>query len=134
MIQSVKLLELPFFKESDSTLVVVEGQSDFFPFSIMRMFNVHSEVNVIRGKHAHRRCSQLLICANGAIEVQCDDTIKTRKYLLNNVNCGLLIPPGIWAEQKYLKENSVLTVLCDLPFDEDDYIRDYNEFIKYVNN
>ena len=134
MIQSVKLIELPYYKESNSDLVVVEDQSNVFPFSIMRMFNVRSEINTIRGRHAHRRCTQLLICTNGVIDVQCDDSIETRKYVLDKANYGLLIPPGIWAEQKYLKEDTVLTVLCDRLFDEDDYIRDYNEFVKYVNN
>ena len=134
MIQSVKLIELPYYKESDSDLVVIEGQSNVFPFSIMRMFNVRSEINTIRGRHAHRCCTQLLICTNGAIDVQCDDSIETRKYLLDKANYGLLIPPGIWAEQKSIKEDTVLTVLCDRAFDEDDYIRDFNEFVKYVNN
>ena len=134
MIQPVKLIELPYFKESNSDLVVVEGQSNVFPFSIMRMFNVRSDINSIRGRHSHRHCTQLLICTNGAIEVQCDDSIETRKYFLDKANYGLLIPPRIWAEQKYIKEDTVLTVLCDRPFDEDDYIRDYKEFLKYVNN
>jgi dTDP-4-dehydrorhamnose 3,5-epimerase-like enzyme len=133
MIQSVKLIELPYFKESNGDdLVVVEGQSNVFPFSIMRMFSVRSEIDGIRGRHAHRRCTQFLICINGAIEVQCDDSIETRKYVLDKANYGLLIPPRIWAEQKYIKENTVLTVLCDRPFDESDYIRDYKEFLKYV--
>ena len=132
MIQSVKLIELPYYKESNSDLVVIEGQSNVFPFSIMRMFSVRSGIDGIRGRHAHRRCTQFLICTNGAIEVQCDDSIETRKYVLDKANYGLLIPPRIWAEQKYIKEDTVLTVLCDRPFDEDDYIRDYNEFLKYV--
>ena len=134
MIQSVKLIELPYYNASNGDLVVVEGLSNVFPFSIKRMFNVKSELDGIRGRHAHRRCTQLLICANGVIDVLCDDSIETRKYVLDKANYGLLIPPGIWAEQKYLKEDTVLTVLCDLPFDEDDYIRNYDEFIKYVNN
>ena len=100
----------------------------------MRVFNVRSDIDVVRGKHAHRNCTQLLICTNGAIEVLCDNGIKTSKYVLDNVHYGLLIPPGIWAEQKYLKEDTVLTVICDLPFDEDDYLRAYDEFIKYINN
>ena len=135
MINLVKLIELPYFKESNGDdLVVVEGQSNVFPFSIMRMFSVRSEINTIRGRHAHRCCTQFLICTNGAIDVQCDDSIETRKFVLDKANYGLLIPPRIWAEQKYIKEDTVLTVLCDRPFDEDDYIRDYNEFIKYVND
>ena len=134
MIDSVKLIELPYYKESNGDLLVVEGQSNVFPFSIMRMFSVRSEIGVIRGRHAHRYCTQLLICTHGVIEAQCDDSIETRKYVLDKANYGLLIPPRIWAEQKYLKEDTVLTVLCDRPFDESDYIRDYKEFLKYVNN
>ena len=129
---SVKLIELPYYKESNSDLVVVEGQSNVFPFTIMRVFNVRSEIYGFRGRHAHRRCTQLLICTNGAIDVQCDDSIETRKYLLDKANYGLLIPPRIWAVQKYIKKDTVLTVLCDQLFDEDDYIRDYNEFLKYT--
>lgn len=110
MIQSVKLIELPYYKESNSDLVVVEGQSNVFPFSIMRMFNVRSEIDGIRGRHAHRRCTQLLICTNGAVDVQCDDSIETRKYVLDTANYGLLIPPGIWAEQKYIKEDTMVYV------------------------
>ena len=132
MIHSVKLIELPYYKESNGELVIVEGQSNVIPFSIMRIFNVRANIDNIRGRHAHRHCTQFLICVNGAIEVQCDDSIETRKYVLDKANYGLLIPPRIWAEQKYIKENTVLTVLCDRPFEESDYIRDYKEFLKYV--
>ena len=94
MIKSVKLIELPYYKESNGDLVVVDGQSNVIPFSIMRIFNVRSERGSIRGKHAHRHCAQLLICTNGAIEVQCDDSIESCKYVLDKANYGLLIPPG----------------------------------------
>jgi len=122
----VKLIELPYLKENNGDLVVVEGE--IIPFSIKRVFNVRQQKGDIRGKHAHRHCSQLLICTNGAVEVKCDDSRTTEIYVLDKPNFGLFIPPGIWADQKYLENNTILTVLCDRSFEEADYLRNYDDF------
>jgi dTDP-4-dehydrorhamnose 3,5-epimerase-like enzyme len=127
--QLVQIIQFPYFTESNGDLVVIEDFSKISPFSIARVFNVRADLGVIRGKHAHHNCSQLLICTNGAIEVMCDNNNEIEIFLLNKPNLGLLISPGVWAEQKYLKENSVLTVLCDQFYDEDDYVRSYSEFL-----
>ena len=122
----VKLIELPYLKENNGDLVVVEGE--IIPFSIKRVFNVRQQKGDIRGRHAHRHCSQLLICTNGAVEVKCDDSSTNEVYVLDKPNFGLLIAPGIWTEQKYIKNNTILTVLCDRPFEEADYLRNYDDF------
>jgi dTDP-4-dehydrorhamnose 3,5-epimerase-like enzyme len=122
----VKLIELPYLKENNGDLVVVEGE--IIPFSIKRVFNVRQQKGDIRGKHAHLHCSQLLICTNGAVEVKCDDSRTTEIYVLDKPNFGLFIPPGIWADQKYIENNTILTVLCDRPFEEADYLRNYEDF------
>ena len=122
----VKLIELPYHKENNGDLVVVE--KEIIPFSIKRVFNVRQQKGDMRGRHAHRHCSQLLICTNGAVEVKCDDIRTTEIYVLDKPNFGLLIPPGIWADQKYIEDNTILTVLCDRPFEEADYIRNYDDF------
>jgi dTDP-4-dehydrorhamnose 3,5-epimerase-like enzyme len=122
----VKLIELPYHKENNGDLVVVEGE--IIPFSIKRVFNVRQQKGDIRGRHAHRHCSQLLICTNGAVEVKCDDSRTTEIYVLDKPNFGLFIPPGIWADQKYIENNTILTVLCDRPFEEADYIRNYDDY------
>ena len=122
----VKLIELPYLKENNGDLVVVEG--GIIPFSIKRVFNVRQQKGDIRGKHAHLHCSQLLICTNGAVEVKCDDSRTTEIYVLDKPNFGLFIPPGIWADQKYIENNTILTVLCDRPFEEADYLRNYEDF------
>tara|TARA_Y100000815_G_C13077414_1_gene400618 strand:+ start:64 stop:468 length:405 start_codon:yes stop_codon:yes gene_type:complete len=122
----VKLIELPYLKENNGDLVVVEGI--IIPFSIKRVFNVRQQKGDIRGRHAHRHCSQLLICTNGAVEVKCDDSRTTEIYVLDKPNFGLFIPPGIWADQKYIENNTILTVLCDRPFEEADYLRNYEDF------
>ena len=61
----VKLIELPYHKEINGDLVVAEGENSVIPFSIKRVFNVRAQKGNIRGRHAHRHCSQLLICTNG---------------------------------------------------------------------
>ena len=128
----VKLIELPYHKENNGDLVVVEGE--IIPFSIKRVFNVRQQKDDIRGRHAHRQCSQLLICTNGAVEVKCDDSRTTEIYVLDKPNFGLFIPPGIWADQKYIENNTILTVLCDRPFEEADYIRNYDDFKIFLAN
>lgn len=130
----VQTIQLPHFTESNGDLVVLEDFSEISPFSIARVFNVRGFIGVIRGKHAHHNCTQLLICTNGAIEVLCDNNYETETYILDEPYKGLLISPGVWAEQKYLKENSVLTVLCDQLYDEKDYIRDYSEFRSIIKS
>ena len=132
--KSVRPINFDCYKETDGDLVVAEGHSDNVPFSIARIFNVRADKGSARGRHAHRECTQLLICTNGTVEVTCDDGKQTSTYILDEANHGLLIEPGIWAEQKYMEENSMLTVLCSHPYDESDYIRDYKDFLKYKCN
>ena len=130
----VRLIELPYHEESNGSLVIAEVDNNIIPFSIKRVFNVRAYKGDIRGKHAHYRCSQLLICSYGEVKVTCYNSIKTEVYTLDKPNLGLLIEPGIWAEQKYIESNSILTVLCDRPYEESDYINSYDEFIVYKKN
>ncbi len=124
----VKLIELPYHKEINGDLVVAEGENSVIPFSIKRVFNVRAQKGNIRGEHAHRHCSELLICSNGVVEVKCDDSSTNELYVLDKPNFALLIRPGIWTEQKYIKNNTILTVLCDRPYEEADYLRNYDDF------
>ena len=132
MIESIKLIKFPIFKEDNGELSVFEQNFNAIPFLIKRIFNVRSEKNSIRGKHAHRLCSQLLICSNGSIEVICDDSFEQKIFLLDKPNHGLLVPPGIWAEQKYIQKNSSMTVVCDRLYEPKDYISDYDEFKEFA--
>jgi dTDP-4-dehydrorhamnose 3,5-epimerase-like enzyme len=132
--KQVKLVKLPSHNDSGGNLVVAEALSKEFPFEIKRIFNVQAAIiGSIRGKHAHIDCTQLLICTNGVIEIYCESSTESEVFKLSKPDYGLLIYPGVWSEQKYLSQNSVLTVLCDHLYDEDDYIRDYKDF-KKLNN
>jgi len=130
----VRLINFPYYKEDNGDLVIMQEMDDSVPFYISRVFNVRADKNSIRGKHAHCECTQLLVCSNGSIEVFCDEGEKQSTHILNKPDEGLLILPGVWAEQKYLEDNSVLTVLCDQPFKEEEYIRNYKEFEEYIKH
>jgi dTDP-4-dehydrorhamnose 3,5-epimerase-like enzyme len=127
----VKIIQFPIFEEDNGELSVFEQNTEAIPFHIKRIFNVRSDKGSFRGHHAHRQCSQLLICSNGSIEILCDDSLNKKFFLLDKPNYGLLVPPGIWAEQKYLEDNSTMTVICDRPYEADDYISDYNLFKEF---
>ena len=130
----VKFIELPHHIENNGSLVIAEGENDLIPFSFKRVFNIKADKGNVRGNHAHRYCTQLLICSYGEVKVACFNSITTEVYVLNKPNLGLLIKPGIWAEQKYIENNSILTVLCDRPYEESDYIHNYDEFLVYKKN
>jgi len=128
-----KIIELCFnvFDHEDSDLVVIEGSNNDIPFEIKRIFSVRSLTKTVRGKHAHKECTQVLTCPHGEIEVLCFDGKKEQAFKLDKPYKGLLIQPGIWAEQRYIKDNSILTVICDSFYDENEYIRDKEEFLKF---
>ena len=127
---SVKIIRLPRYCEDNGDLVVIEGLINV-PFPIARVFMVQAPNGAIRGQHAHRACTQFLTCPRGVVEVQCDDSATTAIFVLDRPDIGLLVPPGIWCEQTYRLGESALAVLCDRPYEADDYIRQYPEYLAY---
>jgi dTDP-4-dehydrorhamnose 3,5-epimerase-like enzyme len=128
-LSDVKFMELPHHARDDGEVVVVEGSH--VPFIIARLFTVSGPQGAERGKHAHRRCAQFMICVHGVIEIVCDDGAAKRAFTLNRNNLALHVPLGIWNTVIFRKEASVLTVLCDRPYEDDDYIRDYGAFVSF---
>ena len=84
-----------------------------------------------RGGHAHKEQLELLIALSGSFEVTLDDGKSKRSIILNKPNKGLLIPKGIWRELQDFSSGSVCLVLASDVFDEEDYIRDYNDFLSF---
>lgn len=116
--------------EDDGNLVPIESNFDS-PFPIKRLFYVYGVRDTdLRGEHSHYKTKQLLICIHGKVEVTCKDGLDERKYLLESPQQALYIPPMVWDEQKYLSEDTVLLVLANTKYDPNDYIQDYNEFLK----
>lgn len=129
-LEAVKIIKLPHHFEDNGDLVVMEGLINV-PFDIARVFVVRAPQEAVRGQHAHRACTQFLTCPRGVVEVQCDDGLQTSTFVLDHPNIGLLIPPGIWSQQTYKAHGSALTVLCDRPYEKDDYIREYPEYLTF---
>lgn len=129
-LNAVRLINLHYDFADNGDLTVMEGFTDI-PFSIARVFVVRGFEGSVRGEHAHKVCTQFLTCTYGSVEVLCDDGSDIATYVLDKPNIGLLLPPSIWAQQTYLVANSVLTVLCDQPYENQDYIRSYDDYKKY---
>ena len=129
-VSDVKDLTLPSRARENGELVVAEAHKEC-PYTIARVFTVRAAAGAVRGRHAHRQCSQFMICVHGAIEVTCDDGAAQKTFSLDRGNKALLVPPGIWATETYLVDGSVLSVLCDRPYEEDDYMRDFEAFLEW---
>jgi dTDP-4-dehydrorhamnose 3,5-epimerase-like enzyme len=125
------LIQFPKYIDSNGVLCVYEGGLHV-PFGIKRIFTVTAREGDVRGDHAHKKCTQLLVCVSGPIRVTCDDGSVVIQHLLDNMSEGLLVPPGVWAKEEYLKSDAVLMVLCDRGYEADDYIRDYADFKTFI--
>lgn len=126
-IADILLLQFSAHSTKEATLSIYEH----VPFDIKRVFVISSGVDAIeRGHHAHQQCQQLLIALKGRCIVTCDDGHHKSDTVLDSPEKGLLIPPTIWASQNYDRDTTLM-VLADQYYDEDDYIRDYNQFLTY---
>jgi len=115
------------FEEGNLTVV----ENDDFPFSVKRIFYLYDIAGgESRGAHSHKECHQFLIAASGSFEVQLDDGNYKRQVFLNRPNIGLHIPPGIWASEINFSSGAICLVLASHVYNEKDYVRDYEEFLK----
>jgi hypothetical protein len=102
------------------------------PFGIKRIFYIYDiPGGEDRGAHAHKECHQFLVAASGSFEIELNDGIVTRTVTLNRPYYGLHIPPGIWAAEKGFSSGAICLVLASEKYNADDYLREYNEFIKF---
>lgn len=103
------------------------------PFDVKRVYYLYDiPGGESRGGHAHRELRQLIVAASGSFTVTLDDGHVKRTFLLNRPYQGLLVVPGIWRELDDFSSGSVCLVLASIPYDEADYIRDYDEFLNLV--
>lgn len=128
IINGLQLLNIPVIEDVRGNLGVI--QSGFLPFEFKRvyyLFDVPS--NAFRGGHSHINQQEILIALSGSFEVVVNDGAKRKSYLLNKPNVGLLIPTGIWRELENFSSGAVCLVLASDIFIEEDYIRDFDEFL-----
>ena len=113
-------------------LVALEEIKDI-PFTIKRVYYMYDTVSgVIRGKHAHKSLQQILICIHGSCKVRLDNGTESEVVPLEKPYEGLYISNIVWREMYDFSEDAVLLVLASELYDESDYIRDYDEFLKFI--
>lgn len=102
------------------------------PFSVKRIFYLYDiPGGESRGAHAHKECHQFLIAVSGAFEVLLNDGKTQRIVQLNRPYYGLHIPPMIWASEINFSSGSVCLVFASEPYNESDYIRNYQDFLSH---
>ena len=102
------------------------------PFPINRIYYIYDVPSgTQRGGHAHKHLRQLLFCPNGCIEIQLTDGTHRVSVLLDSPNKALLIGPGLWRDMIWRTDRAVLCVAASEHYDEKDYIRDYDAFLRY---
>lgn len=127
------IIELPKVKNRAGNISIVEGMKNL-PFEVKRVFYLYDiPAGEDRGAHAHKECHQFLIAASGSFEVTLDDGINKKTVVLNRPFYGLHIPPGIWAHELNFSSGSTCLVLASHKYNEADYIRSYDDFLKYKN-
>ena len=128
------VIQLPRIVERVCGNITPIHSSVDIPFAIKRVFYLYDiPGGEDRGAHAHKECHQLLVAASGSFEIELNDGSNKRTVLLNRPYYGLHIPPGIWAAERGFSSGSICLVLASHKYDETDYIREYDEYLKYVN-
>lgn len=128
----IKLIELPKITDPRGNLTVAEG-AGAVPFDIKRAYWVYDVPGgESRGGHAHKRLRQLVVALSGSFTVTLDNGSERKTVLLNHPWQGLLIETDTWRTLDDFSSGAVCLVLASDHFEEDDYIYDYDEFLRYV--
>ena len=128
----VRLLEFSQYGDERGHLVIVEGNSDI-PFEIKRVYYMYdTKEGVTRGYHAHKSLEQILVCIHGSCKVLLDNGKEKKIVSLEKPYEGLYIPNNMWREMYDFSSDAVLMVLASEVYNEQDYIRDYETFLKMV--
>lgn len=133
-VYNCSVIELPKIHNRAGNITPIHNSVDI-PFNINRVYYLYDVPGgEMRGGHAHYELQQLIIAASGSFDVVIDDGQNRRTITLNRPNYGLLVTPGIWRDLVNFSSGAVLLVLASDIYKEADYIRDYDEFLKFSND
>jgi dTDP-4-dehydrorhamnose 3,5-epimerase-like enzyme len=124
------VLSLPKIHNRAGNITALNSNRDV-PFEIRRVYYLYDVPGgVSRGGHAHRNLQQLIVAVSGSFDITVDDGRNTKTASLNRPDCGFLVLPGIWRSLTNFSSGAICLVLASLPYDDNDYIRNYQEFIR----
>lgn len=128
-----KLIDMKVFGDERGKLISLESNKNM-PFEIKRVYWIFDTApNQGRGMHAHKNLEQIIVAIDGACKFVLDDGKTRESVWLNRPDVGLYIGPNMWREMKHFSYGCKLMVLASKYYDEKEYIRDYDEFLKEVN-
>jgi hypothetical protein len=129
-LRNCKIIDLPKISDPRGNLTFIEANRHI-PFDIRRVYYLYDVPGgAERGGHAHKALSQLIIAISGSFDVVLQDGCITKRYHLNRSYSGLYVCPMIWRELDNFSSGSVCMVIASNDYDESDYFRDYNEYLK----
>ncbi len=129
-VDECKLIKLRKISDPRGNLTFIEGGTDL-DFDLKRIYYIYDVPSgEYRGAHAHRNLVQLMIAVSGSFDITIDDGKSKKTITLNNPAIGLYITKMIWREMSNFSAGSVCLVLASDHYDESDYIRNYDEFLK----
>lgn len=129
--EQYKILKFDEFGDERGSLVVAEGSGKDIPFEIKRVFYMYgSDPTVVRGQHANRKTEFVLINVSGTSKVKVDNGVEQAVIELNRPRMGLYLKTMLWKDMYDFSPDSVLLVLASEHYDGDEYIRNYEEYLK----
>ena len=129
--EQATIIQLPKFEDLRGNLSFIE-EFKHIPFKIERTYWIYDVPGgEIRGGHAFKEQQELIVALSGSFDVVVDDGIKKQTFSLNRSYYGLYVPKGLWRQMQNFSTNSLALVLSSTKFIEDDYIRVYDEFLKF---
>ncbi len=133
-IASCKIIQLPKIQDPRGNLTFIEG-GEHIPFDIQRVYYLYDVPGGSeRGGHAHKDLQQLIVAMSGSFDVLLDDGFERKRFHLNRSYYGLYVNSMVWRELDNFSSGSVSMVLASNKYTEDDYIRDYQDYLKHVEN
>jgi dTDP-4-dehydrorhamnose 3,5-epimerase-like enzyme len=134
---SAELVDLPTIDsgtEGAIGVITIVERGATCPFDVKRLYWIHGAgKDEVRGNHAHRTLSQLIVAVAGKFEIITEHAEGERRFVLDTPRRGLLIRPGVWRTIHVRSDGAVLLVAASAEYDEADYIRDYDEFLRFKN-
>lgn len=130
-LSDLKVIDLPKIEDLRGNLSYAEEEKHI-PFKIERAYWIYDVPGgQVRGGHAFKEQKELIIALSGSFDVMVDDGKEQKIYSLNRSYFGLYIPEGLWRQMQNFSTNSLAMVLSSTGFSEDDYIREYPDFLRY---
>ncbi len=134
MDKKFKVIDFQELGDPRGHLVVAESNKEV-PFLIQRIFYIYgTKDGVVRGQHANRESEFMLINLQGSVKIVIDDGRQKDTVILNKAHQGVYLDKMVWKDMCEFSSDSILLVLSSMPYDASEYIRDYDEFVREVND